>query len=102
MQKIIIDCDPGHDDATAILYGARHLDLIGVTTVYGNQTIEKTTHNALALLTLLGLDTPVSQGCASPLNGVIRRRDFMARRVSTGQIFLIQTVRQLPHMRSTS
>jgi inosine-uridine nucleoside N-ribohydrolase len=72
MQKIIIDCDPGHDDATAILYGARHLDLIGVTTVYGNQTIEKTTHNALALLTLLGLDTPVSQGCASPLNGVIR------------------------------
>lgn len=72
MQKIIIDCDPGHDDATAILYAAAHLDLVGVTTVYGNQTIDKTTHNALALLTLLGLDTPVAEGCASPLNGVVR------------------------------
>ena len=72
MTKFLIDCDPGHDDATAILYAAKHLDLIGITTVYGNQTVDKTTRNALSLLTLLGLDIPVAQGCAGPLNGVIR------------------------------
>ena len=72
MQKVLIDCDPGHDDATAILYAASHLDLVGVTTVFGNQTVEKTTDNALSLMTLLGLDTPVAQGCAGPLNGVVR------------------------------
>lgn len=71
MQKILIDCDPGHDDAAAILYGAAHLDLVGITTVYGNQTVEKTTANALSLMTLLGLDVPVAQGCAGPLNGTV-------------------------------
>jgi inosine-uridine nucleoside N-ribohydrolase len=72
MYKVLIDCDPGHDDATAILYAARHLDLVGVTTVYGNQTVDKTTRNALAVLTLLGLDVPVARGCAGPLNGTVR------------------------------
>ncbi len=72
MQKVLIDCDPGHDDATAILYAAAHLDLVGVSTVYGNQTVEKTTANALALMTLFGLDIPVAQGCAGPLNGTVR------------------------------
>ncbi|MCO5071785.1 MAG: nucleoside hydrolase [Rhizobiaceae bacterium] len=68
MHKVLIDCDPGHDDATAILYAARHLDLVGVTTVYGNQSVDKTTANALSLLTLLGLDVPVARGCDRPLN----------------------------------
>jgi inosine-uridine nucleoside N-ribohydrolase len=72
MQKVLIDCDPGHDDATAIIYAASHLDLIGVTTVYGNQTVEKTTNNALALLTLLDIDVPVARGCEGPLNGILR------------------------------
>ncbi|GLU29218.1 nucleoside hydrolase [Brucella sp. NBRC 12950] len=72
MQKILIDCDPGHDDATAILYGAKHLDLVGITTVYGNQTVDKTTWNALSLVSLLGLDVPVARGCEGPLNGVVR------------------------------
>lgn len=71
MQKVLIDCDPGHDDATAILYAAAHLDLVGVTTVYGNQTVEKTTANALSLLTMLRRDVPVAQGCAGPLNGSV-------------------------------
>lgn len=70
--KVLIDCDPGHDDATAILYAAAHLDLVGVTTVYGNQTVDKTTRNALSLLTLLGRDIPVASGCAGPLNGIVR------------------------------
>jgi len=34
--KILIDCDPGHDDAAAILYAARHLELVAITTVFGN------------------------------------------------------------------
>jgi len=68
MTKILIDCDPGHDDAVAILYGAYHLDLVGITTIYGNQSVEKTTRNALSLMRLLNLDIPVARGCAEPLN----------------------------------
>ncbi|MCL4240313.1 MAG: nucleoside hydrolase, partial [Dehalococcoidia bacterium] len=45
-QKAIIDCDPGHDDAVAILLAARHFDLLGVTTVGGNAPIENVTVNA--------------------------------------------------------
>lgn len=67
MQKVLIDCDPGHDDAIAILYAASRLDLVGISTVYGNQTVEKTTRNALSLCTLFGLDLPVAQGADRPL-----------------------------------
>ncbi|MBL8589785.1 MAG: nucleoside hydrolase [Methylobacteriaceae bacterium] len=69
MTKLLIDCDPGHDDAIAILYAARRLDLVGVSTVFGNQTVEKTTFNALRVLTLAGLDIPVARGCGAPLLG---------------------------------
>ena len=48
--KIIVDCDPGHDDAVALLFAARHFDLLAVTTVYGNASVENTTRNALAIL----------------------------------------------------
>jgi inosine-uridine nucleoside N-ribohydrolase len=67
--KILIDCDPGHDDAVAMLYAARHLDLIGVTTCHGNNTIENVTRNALSVLTLGGINAPLAQGCAEPLAG---------------------------------
>ncbi len=69
MTKILIDCDPGHDDAVALLFAARHLDLVGITTVHGNSSLENTTHNALALMELGGLDIPVACGCAAPLVG---------------------------------
>jgi inosine-uridine nucleoside N-ribohydrolase len=65
--KIIIDCDPGHDDLVAILFAARHLDLIGVTTVHGNNTLENTTRNGLIALELGGLDIPLAAGCFEPL-----------------------------------
>jgi len=65
--KIIVDCDPGHDDAVAILFAARHFDLLAVTTVYGNSSVENTTRNALAILELAGIDAPVAAGCAEPL-----------------------------------
>ena len=53
---IILDCDPGHDDAIAILLAlaSPELELVGVTTVSGNQTLDKTTANALRVLELAG------------------------------------------------
>jgi purine nucleosidase len=62
MTKLIIDCDPGHDDAVAILFAARHLELLGITTVFGNHRVAHTTDNALRLLALAGLDLPVARG----------------------------------------
>jgi len=67
--KLLIDCDPGHDDAVAILYAARHLDLVGITTVFGNQTVELTTLNALRVLALAELAIPVAKGCGRPFVG---------------------------------
>jgi len=67
--KLLIDCDPGHDDAVAILYAARHFDLLGITTIFGNQTVDLTTRNALRVLALAGLATPVARGFDRPLVG---------------------------------
>lgn len=67
MTKLILDCDPGHDDAVALLYAACHLDVLGITTVFGNQTLDHTTRNALSLCRLAGLNTPVARGAARPL-----------------------------------
>ncbi len=67
---IILDCDPGHDDAIALLLalGSPELELLGVTTTYGNQTLEKTTANALRVLELAGrTDIAVASGAAEPL-----------------------------------
>jgi inosine-uridine nucleoside N-ribohydrolase len=65
--KILIDCDPGHDDTVAILFAARQLDLVGLTTVHGNSSIENTTRNALAVLELAGINVPLARGTAEPL-----------------------------------
>lgn len=67
---IIMDCDPGHDDALALLWALSNplLELKAVTIVSGNQTIEKTMRNALRVLTFAGAtDIPVAQGAAQPL-----------------------------------
>ena len=67
---ILLDCDPGHDDAIALLLAlaSPEVDLLGVTTVAGNQTLEKTTANALRVLELAGrADIPVAAGAARPL-----------------------------------
>ena len=67
---VIIDCDPGHDDAIALLLAlaSPELDLLGVTTVHGNQTLVKTTANALRVLDLARRsDIPVAAGAERPL-----------------------------------
>jgi Inosine-uridine nucleoside N-ribohydrolase len=76
-RKIILDCDPGHDDAVAIMMAAKHpkIDLLGITVVAGNQTLEKTTINALNTCQYLGLDTPVYAGCGIPM---VRARQIIA------------------------
>lgn len=68
--KIILDCDPGHDDAVAIILagGNPRITLLGITTVGGNQTLAKVTRNALSVLTVARLTAiPVHAGCARPL-----------------------------------
>jgi inosine-uridine nucleoside N-ribohydrolase len=75
---IILDCDPGHDDAIAILLAlaSPELELVGVTTVSGNQTLDKTTSNALRVLELAGRgDIPVHAGADAP---IVRARDVAA------------------------
>jgi purine nucleosidase/pyrimidine-specific ribonucleoside hydrolase len=67
---IILDCDPGHDDALALLLALARpeVELLGVTTVAGNATLENTTRNALSVLTLIGrTDVPVAAGADRPL-----------------------------------
>lgn len=67
--KIILDCDPGHDDAVAIMLAARHpaVELLGITVVAGNQTLENTQRNARRVLQWIGEDVPVYAGCPGPL-----------------------------------
>ncbi len=67
--KLIIDTDPGVDDALAILYAAAHpqIDLLGLTTVFGNVTVAQATRNALYLVERAGLDIPVAEGAAKAL-----------------------------------
>jgi len=69
-EKIILDCDPGHDDAVAMLlaHGSPAIDLLAVTTVMGNQTIEKVTRNALSVARVIGMDAvPIARGAHRPL-----------------------------------
>ena len=75
---IILDCDPGHDDAIAILLAlaSPEVELVGITTVSGNQTVDKTTANALRILELAGrTEVPVYAGADRP---ILRERDVAA------------------------
>ena len=67
---ILLDCDPGHDDAIALLLAlaSPEVELLGVTTVAGNQTLDKTTANAIRVLELAGRgEVPVAAGADRPL-----------------------------------
>lgn len=69
-KKIILDCDPGHDDAVAILLalGNPEIEIVGITTVGGNQSLEKVTYNARAMLEAAHAhDIPVYAGSDRPL-----------------------------------
>lgn len=69
-RKIILDCDPGHDDAIALLlaHGNPNVELLAVTTVVGNQTLPKVTRNALAVADIAGITgVPFAAGATRPL-----------------------------------
>ena len=67
-KKVIVDCDPGHDDVMAILLGARTMDIKGITTVFGNASLSKTTKNARYLVEIADLrEIPIAAGHDRPL-----------------------------------
>ncbi|MEF2074387.1 nucleoside hydrolase [Consotaella aegiceratis] len=73
--RLIIDCDPGHDDMAAILLAAHHpaISVEAITTVCGNASVDNTTNNALRIVTAFGLDVPVFRGAPQPL---LHRYDY--------------------------
>lgn len=66
---IILDCDPGHDDAVAMLlaWGSPSIDLLAITTVGGNQTLSKVTRNAQSVAAVGGITVPIAAGARCPL-----------------------------------
>jgi inosine-uridine nucleoside N-ribohydrolase len=65
--NIILDCDPGHDDAFALIVAAKFCNVLGVTTVAGNAPLELTTRNARIILDLCGSTAPLHSGADKPL-----------------------------------
>ena len=65
--KLLIDTDPGVDDALAILMAHRHADVLGLSVAAGNVGLHHTVANALKLVDTIGATTPVFAGCATPL-----------------------------------
>jgi inosine/uridine nucleosidase len=79
-RKIILDCDPGHDDAMAILlaHGNPEIELVAITTVAGNQTLDKTSLNARRVASVAGLrDVPVAAGCDRPLTRELKTAAYI-------------------------
>lgn len=114
-RKIIIDTDPGIDDAMAILfaYKAKAIEVLGLTTTFGNVPVTKATENALILNAIAGVDVPVAEGVATPLQTAPRPHpDFVHGKDGFGNInwpatdkkaidksaaqFIVDTVRQYP------
>jgi inosine-uridine nucleoside N-ribohydrolase len=112
--KIILDCDPGVDDALAIVFahGSPDVAIAGITTVAGNVTLDKTTGNALRIREFLGADWPVTAGCPAPLlrpaitAGLVHGADGLGAAVLPPPVsgpepghatdFIIDTVRAAP------
>jgi purine nucleosidase len=89
--KILLDCDPGLDDALALLlaHGDPNIELVAVTTVGGNVSLEKTTRNALELREYLGFpDVPVAAGAGEPLTGLVRSAEHVHGEDGLGDVTL--------------
>lgn len=68
--RIVLDCDPGVDDAVAIAVASAHTELVGITTVAGNVSLDHTTRNAILVCDLIGrTDVPIHAGCTQPIAG---------------------------------
>lgn len=114
--KIILDTDPGIDDAMAIFTAMAHpdIELLGLTTVFGNVSAELAVQNGLRLVEMTGVDVPVCKGCTVPRNGrVLSYPDFVHGADGFGNVnlsapniapnkldsadFIIETVKKYPH-----
>ncbi len=69
LPRVWLDCDPGHDDAFALLYAGQRTNLVGISTVSGNVGLTSTTRNARIVRDLAGWDVPLHAGAAGPLVG---------------------------------
>jgi purine nucleosidase len=88
---ILLDCDPGLDDALALLlaHGDPNIRLVAVTTVGGNVSVEKTTRNALELREYLGFpDVPVAAGAGEPLGGDTKTAEYVHGEGGLGNVTL--------------
>lgn len=65
--RVLVDCDPGHDDAVALAVAAHYGDLVAITTVGGNAPLIDVTNNALLTCQLFDIDAPVHAGSSRPL-----------------------------------
>jgi purine nucleosidase len=89
--KILLDCDPGLDDALALLlaHGDPNIELVAVTTVGGNVSLEKTTRNALELREYLGFSSvPVAAGAGEPLSGPVQSAEHVHGEDGLGNVVL--------------
>lgn len=109
MVRLIVDCDPGHDDAVALVVAAHFADIVGITTVGGNAPLADVTDNALLTCQLFGIDAEVHAGAVRPLVAVPRHAPevhgvsgfagptlpSLGRRVADGHAvdYLIETIR---------
>jgi purine nucleosidase len=88
---ILLDCDPGLDDALALLlaHGDPGIELVAVTTVGGNVSLEKTTRNALELREYLGFtDVPIAAGAGEPLTGSVKDAEHVHGETGLGNLTL--------------
>jgi purine nucleosidase len=93
--KILLDCDPGLDDALALLlaHGDPNIELVAVTTVGGNVSLEKTTKNALELREYVGFpDVPVAAGAGEPLTGAVKSAEHVHGEDGLGDVTLPRAV----------
>jgi purine nucleosidase len=100
LKRIILDCDPGHDDAMAILFahGSPEVELAAITTVAGNHGLELTTLDALRVCSLAGIcDVPVAAGCAEPLlRPLVTAEEYHGEHGLEGYSWGEPTVRAVP------
>ncbi|WMM24611.1 nucleoside hydrolase [Tissierella sp. MB52-C2] len=92
-RPIIIDCDPGLDDAAALVlaHKVESINVLGLTTIVGNASMENTSRNALNLLDAIGWDIPVAKGASQPL---ARERKLSNKRNGLGKLVLQESEKQ--------
>ena len=79
-RKVIIDCDPGQDDAVALflaMASPEELEILGITTVAGNVPLELTHRNARMMCDIAGSKVPVFAGCDKPMQRPLRTAEYI-------------------------